>query len=48
MLQELLLELPTFTRDKFQMFEREVESPHTTRLYKDSWDEVEEQKTQYM
>lgn len=30
------------------MFEREVESPHTTRLYCDTWDEAEEQKTQYM
>lgn len=48
MLQELLQEAPTFKRDKFQMFDRAVESPHTTRLYVDSWDEAEDQKTQYM
>ena len=48
MLQELLQEEPTFRRDKFQMFEREVSSPHTTRLYVDSWDEAEEQRTKFM
>ena len=48
MLQELLHEVPTFTRDKFQMFDRAVESPHTTRFYVDTWDEAEEQKTEYM
>lgn len=47
-LQELLKEVSTFRRDKFQMFEREVESPHTSRFYVDTWDEQEMQKTEYM
>ncbi|KAK3724521.1 hypothetical protein LTR37_001145 [Vermiconidia calcicola] len=47
LLQELLGEAPTFKRDKFQMFERAVESPHTVRLYVDSYSEIEEQNAQY-
>ena len=47
-LHELLKEVSTFRRDKFQMFEREVESPHTSRFYVDSLDEQEQQKTEYM
>lgn len=47
-LQELMQEESTFRRDKFQMFEREVESPHTSRFYVDTLDEAEEQKTEYM
>ncbi len=35
LLQELLGELPTFRRDKFQIFDRSVVSPHTVRLYVD-------------
>lgn len=45
-LRELMSEVTTFRRDKFQMFEREVESPHTSRFYVDSLDEQEQQKTQ--
>lgn len=66
MLKELIQEVSTFRRDKFQMsvteasrkpqvsllikhrFDRAVESPHTSRLYVDSWDELEDQKTGYM
>ena len=48
LLQELLRETPTFQKTAFQMFDRAVESPHTTRLYVDTWDEAQEQKTQYM
>lgn len=48
MTQELLREVSSFKRDKFQMFDRAVESPHTSRLYVDSWDDMEQHKTQYM
>ena len=48
MVHELLTEVSSFKRDKFQMFDRAVESPHTSRLYVDSWDDVEQHKTQYM
>lgn len=47
-LHELLEEVSSFRRDKFQMFDRAVESPHTSRLYVDSWDEMDQHKTQYM
>lgn len=48
LLQELITEVPTFRRDKFQMFDRAVESPHTFRFYVDSWSEAEQQKTEYI
>ena len=48
LLRELLQELPTFRREKFQMFDRAVESPHTFRFYVDSGDEAEKQKTEYI
>ena len=48
MVLELLEEVANFRRDKFQMFDRTVESPHTSRLYVDSWDEIAAHKTQYM
>ena len=47
LLHELLGEASTFKREKFQMFERAVESPHTVRFYVDSYSEAEEQKAQY-
>ena len=47
LIRELLDESSTFKRDKFQMFDRAVESPHTFRFYVDSWDEAEKQKTEY-
>lgn len=48
MVRELLKEVASFRRDKFQMFDRTVESPHTSRLYVDSWDDITAHKTQYM
>ncbi len=47
-LHELMNEAHTFRRDKFQMFERAVESPHTSRFYVDTWEEQEDQKTEFM
>jgi hypothetical protein len=48
LLLELLEEAPTFRREKFQLFDRVVESPHTMGFYVDSWDEVQRQKTDYV
>jgi len=45
-LKELMEEVATFTKDKFRLFEREVESPHTSRFYVDTWDELEQHKTE--
>lgn len=47
LLLELLKEAPTYARDKFKLFDRVVESPHTFCFYADSWDDVEKQKTEY-
>jgi alkylated DNA repair dioxygenase AlkB len=47
LLLELLDETPTFSRDKFKLFDRVVESPHTFCLYADSWNEAEKQRTEY-
>lgn len=47
LLQELLSEEPSFRRDKFQMFDRAVESPHTVRLYVNDWDNIDHQNSQY-
>jgi hypothetical protein len=48
LLLELLQEAPTFRRERFQLFDRTVESPHTMSFYVDSWDEAERQKTDYV
>lgn len=48
LLRELLQEAPTFQREKFKMFDRVVESPHTMCFYVDSEDAAEIQKTQYV
>jgi hypothetical protein len=48
LLLELLQEAPTFRREKFQLFDRTVESPHTMSFYVDSWDEAERQRTDYV
>jgi hypothetical protein len=48
LLRELLQEAPTFQRARFKMFDRVVESPHTTCFYVDSEDAVEIQKTRYV
>jgi len=45
-LKELMEEVSTFTKDKFHLFEREVESPHTSRFYVDTWDELEQHKSE--
>jgi alkylated DNA repair dioxygenase AlkB len=47
LLLELLDETPTYSRDKFKLFDRVVESPHTFCFYADSWGEAEKQKTEY-
>ncbi|KAF2487140.1 hypothetical protein BDY17DRAFT_288412 [Neohortaea acidophila] len=48
LLQELLAEAGTFRRDEFQMFDRTVQSPHTSKFYVDTWEEQQDQKTEYM
>ncbi|KAK5114185.1 hypothetical protein LTR62_002755 [Meristemomyces frigidus] len=48
LLQELLGEAPTFSKETFQLFDRTVESPHTMRFYVDSLHEAEERQTQYV
>jgi hypothetical protein len=48
LLRELLHEAPTFRRERFKMFDRVVESPHTMCFYVDSEDAAEIQKTQYV
>src|SRR6266480_5064330 len=48
LLREILPETPTFKRDKFKLFDRVVESPHSMCFYVDSWDEAERQKTEYV
>jgi alkylated DNA repair dioxygenase AlkB len=47
LLLELLKETHTYSRDKFKLFDRIVESPHTFCFYADNWDEAEKQKTEY-
>jgi alkylated DNA repair dioxygenase AlkB len=47
LLLELLKETHTYSRDKFKLFDRVVESPHTFCFYADNWDEAEKQKTEY-
>ena len=47
LLLELLEEVPTYSRDKFKLFDRVVESPHTYQFYADSWDDAEKLKTEY-
>lgn len=48
LLNEILPETPTYTRDKFKLFDKVVESPHTMAFYVDSWDELHVQKTEYV
>lgn len=48
LLRELLHEAPTFQRERFKMFDRVVESPHTMCFYVDSEDAAEIQRTQYV
>lgn len=48
LLKELMVESSTFLRDKFKLFDRVVESPHTFKFYVDSWSEAERQRTEYI
>lgn len=48
LLRELLHEAPTFQRERFKLFDRVVESPHTMCFYVDSEDAAEIQRTQYV
>ncbi|KAF2269159.1 GRF zinc finger domain-containing protein [Lojkania enalia] len=48
LLLELLNEAPTYSCLEFQLFERTVKSPHTFCFYVNSWDEQEQQKTEYI
>jgi len=48
LLREILPETPTFKRDKFKLFDRVVESPHSICFYVNSWDEAQRQKTEYV
>lgn len=48
LLEELLAETPTFSREHFQLFEREVTSPHTFAFYVNSEADARRQKTEYV
>nr|POE65360.1 alpha-ketoglutarate-dependent dioxygenase alkb like 3 [Quercus suber] len=48
LLRELLLEVPLLRKDTFQLFDKTVESPHTSRFYVDSSSEALAQKTEYV
>lgn len=48
LLLELLEEAPTFARSTFKLFDRVVSSPHTFAFFVDSYDEADEQKTEYI
>lgn len=48
LLLELLKEVPTYKRERFQLFDRTVESPHSMAFYVDSQEDAERQKTDYI
>ena len=48
LLRELLEESPTYSQEKFQLFDRVVESPHTYCFYVDDEREANKQMTQYV
>lgn len=48
LLNELLDEAPTFTRETFKLFDNVVQSPHTMCFYVDNYDEAERQKSEYI
>ena len=47
LLQELLRESPHFSRDKFQLFERTVQSPHSASVYVSTPEEYRQQTSEY-
>jgi hypothetical protein len=48
LLEELLLEAPTFERMTFKLFDNVVQSPHTACFYVESSEELMRQKTEYI
>lgn len=48
LLEELLLEAPTFERMTFKLFDNVVSSPHTACFYVQSVEEQRKQKTEYI
>lgn len=48
LLEELLNEATTFGRDRFQLFDRTVESPHSMSFFVNSIKDMQEQKTSYV
>ncbi|KAF2720965.1 hypothetical protein K431DRAFT_285230 [Polychaeton citri CBS 116435] len=48
LLEELLLETPYLRKERFQMFDRTVETPHTFGFYVDTLEEQEDQRAQYV
>ena len=48
LLHELLAEAPSFGKETFRVFDRDVESPHTMCFYADNWSEAERQRTEYV
>ena len=48
LLEELLLEAPTFSRQTFKLFDNVVQSPHSACFYVNSLEEREAQKTEYL
>ena len=48
LLRELLLEVPTFGKQTFKLFDNVVSSPHTASFYVDSLEEAQRQETEYL
>lgn len=48
LLSELLQEVPSYGKETFRVFDRDVESPHTMCFYVDDWSEAERQRTEYV
>jgi hypothetical protein len=48
LLEELLLEAPTFEKLTFKLFDNVVSSPHTSCFYVNTLDEMKRQKTEYI
>jgi len=48
LLEELLLEAPTFERQSFKLFDNVVSSPHTACFYVETLEEEESQRSEYI
>lgn len=48
LLKEMLGEAVTFERNTFKLFDNVVSSPHTSSFFVESYDEIRQQKTEYL